>query len=111
MNRRWIMGPVVILTGVISGRASGAPPQEPAASGRPLDAWVRQLRDAEVRGRRQAARALGQMGPAARPAVTALAQALGDPDTEVARRAARALRRIGPGAAPAVPVWIQALRR
>ena len=68
MNWHWIAGPVVVLlTGMAAGRATESPPQQPPG-GRSLDAWVRQLRDADARGRRQAARALAQLGPGARPA-------------------------------------------
>ena len=48
--------------------------------------------------RRQAARALGAIGPLARDAVPALADALTDPDAGTRRNAAFALGRIGPDA-------------
>src|SRR5262249_48467075 len=52
--------------------------------------------------RREAAWALGGMGPRAQAAVPALAQALTDPDLRVSQGAARSLGMIGPGAESAI---------
>ena len=60
--------------------------------------------------RRDAARFLGQMGPAARPAVPALVEALRDADDATRVPVAEVLGRIGPGAAAAVPALAEALR-
>jgi HEAT repeat protein len=60
--------------------------------------------------RRDAARCLGQMGPAARPAVPALVEALRDADDVTRVLVAEVLGRIGPGAAAAVPALAEALR-
>src|SRR5262249_10564766 len=59
---------------------------------------------------RDAARVLGQMGPAARPAVPALVEALRDADNATGVLVAEVLGRIGPGAAAAVPALAEALR-
>ena len=48
-------------------------------------------------GPAHAAHALGRLGPAARPAVGALAPLLADPETQVRRAAVRAWLRIRPG--------------
>ncbi|HYH64444.1 MAG TPA: HEAT repeat domain-containing protein, partial [Urbifossiella sp.] len=63
---------------------------------------------AEVR--QLAAHTLGQMGPAAEPAVPALARALADPSRNVRLTAADALAHIGKGAAPAAPALGRAFR-
>jgi HEAT repeat protein len=55
--------------------------------------------------------ALDNMGPAAAPAVAALAKALRDPSLEVRQWAARALGSIGPAAESAVPALGNAARR
>lgn len=67
------------------------------------------LTDADPEVRRQAARALGQMGPEAEPAVPELTQALSDKEATVRLAAAQALGRIGPAAAPAIPALVDAL--
>ena len=64
--------------------------------------WVAALDDADPAVRRQAARLLGQLGPAAKDAVGNLAKSLKDEDPSVRAEAARALGQIGPGARPAV---------
>ena len=56
------------------------------------------------------AKALAQIGPKAKAAVPALAQALKDEDEWVRANAAEALGRIGPEAKAAVPALIQALK-
>ncbi len=67
------------------------------------------LTDADPTVRRQAARALGQMGPEAEPAVAELTKALEDAAPEVREAAVQALGKIGPAAAPAIPALIKAL--
>jgi len=69
-----------------------APAKEPAFQGRPLSAWIEQLRSSEADERREALAALGQMGKAAEPAVTELVRLLRetkatpvDPKDEVVR--------------------------
>ncbi len=105
-------------------------PQEVAAAGGELDALVTALREGERRARldavarlpalgadavapladalddrvaevrREAARALGELGPVATPAAEALVAAAGDELEDVRRAAWRALGELGPGAAP-----------
>ena len=59
---------------------------------------IGQLRSDTSAVRRQAAEALGEMGPTAKPAIAALGQALRDTDREVRLAAAFALAKIGPAA-------------
>jgi HEAT repeat protein len=77
-----------------------------------LKVLVRTLERAEEpRRRRNAARALGHLGPVARPAVYDLATAaVEDRDEAVRRESARALRRIGKTSASAFPYLTTALR-
>lgn len=61
--------------------------------------------------RAQAANVLGQIGPAASPATSALAQLVDDKDVRVANEAALALAKIGPAASAAVPALAKAVGR
>jgi HEAT repeat protein len=65
------------------------------ASRQVMHVWLPRLRDADAQVRRDAASALGALGPVARPAVGALVAALDDPDTLVRDRATRALGSVG----------------
>jgi HEAT repeat protein len=60
--------------------------------------------------RRRAIAALGELGPDARMAATALIQLLSDENTLLRRWAAAALGEIGPTAPSAIPALIEALR-
>jgi HEAT repeat protein len=65
----------------------------------------------QARRRRNAARALGHLGPLARHTVYDLAaSALGDPDPDVRYECVRALARLGPVATSAIPHLAAALR-
>ena len=68
-----------------------------------VPALVAALRDCDPQVRCDAARALGDMGPAARQAVDALAEALWRQPHRLRLEAARALGRIGPAAKSALP--------
>ena len=57
--------------------------------------YVEQLGAEDVTARREAAAALGQLGPAASGAIPALTEALSDPDPGVRERVAQALAAIG----------------
>ncbi len=70
---------------------------------------VAALGGADAQARLDAADRLTALGPAAKPAVPALAQALADSSAELRWRAARTLAAIGPGASDAVPALIVAL--
>ena len=71
---------------------------------------VKQLKSADPDQRRAAAKGLGEAGPDAKPAITALATALGDKDLFVRRFAAQALGEIGPEARSAVKPLTEALK-
>jgi HEAT repeat protein len=83
--------------------------QEPEFDGRPLSAWVEDLKAAAPQTRNAAAYVISGMGPAARAAVPALIEALDDPVAAVRYPVAVALREIGPAAAAAVPALRRAL--
>jgi HEAT repeat protein len=92
-----------------------AVPAQPAAEpayykGKPTSFWIKKLADEEVSVRREAAAALGVIGPEGAAAVPALLQALDDEDTTVRQEALTTLGRIGPAARAAVPVLLHALR-
>ena len=70
--------------------------------GQTVSHWQAALKNPDPKVRRRAAYALGTIGPAAAPAVSALNDALADRQLEVAWYASDALGRIGPAAAPAV---------
>jgi HEAT repeat protein len=82
-----------------SGTGSG----EAAQAGWPLSYWQPKLADKEITVRADAARAIGRMRSAGKPAVPDLIQLLDDKQIGVRTAAAYALGRIGPDAAAAVP--------
>lgn len=96
---RWMHGQA----GKRNGTANGA------AGGESGDAvrWIQALKTDDTLARRRATDALGLLGPAAREALPALAQALRDEDEPVRLNAAYALGEIG---GPAVPALADALR-
>jgi hypothetical protein len=64
---------------------------------------IQALHDPDAGVRSQAARALGEMGPAAADAVPALAQVLWGNDVPLVHEAVQALGRMGPAAREAAP--------
>jgi HEAT repeat protein len=76
---------------------------EAVHQGKATSSWEQQLRSSDPEFRREAARALGQMGPEAKEAVPSLMAALKDEDRAVRIQAAHALGEIGPEAKAAVP--------
>lgn len=71
---------------------------EPTYQGNPLADWLKALTGNDPVVRRDAARALGQLGADSPDAVPALVKALGDPDDEVRRLAVASLGEIRPDA-------------
>ncbi|HJZ59055.1 MAG TPA: HEAT repeat domain-containing protein [Gemmataceae bacterium] len=76
------------------------PPQEkePEYKGVPLRQLVAQLKSPDAQTRKEAAKTIGLIGPAAKDAVPALVNALKDKDSDVRSSAALALKWIGPAA-------------
>lgn len=100
-------GALLVALAVTAGSASaqnGAPAaREPVSQGRPLSAWVADLKAAAPVVRNGAAYEIAGMGPAAVAAVPALIEALDDPIAAVRFPVTVALGEIGPAAAAAVP--------
>ncbi len=68
------------------------------------------LKSEKAAERAASARILGEIGPAAKDAAPALAEALKDVDRDVRQNAAQSLGYIGPGAKGAAPALITALQ-
>src|SRR5260221_7785157 len=77
--------------------------------GRPLSAYLEQLKRASGTNRPELARAIGAFGEDAGPAVKAVAEALTDPDPDVRSAAAWALSQMGTTGSPAIPALENAL--
>lgn len=84
-------------------------PSAPAAAKRPLPEWVADLRGPGSLVRAQAALALAELGPAAREAEDALAQAIRDQDPEVRYAALSALGSMVPEGKAAIDGMARAL--
>jgi HEAT repeat protein len=97
--------------------SDGVAAQQPATfGGRTVEQWAAILtehvqgdRDEDKELSRQAASALGLIGPPAASAAKPLSQAVQSLSLEVRDHAVDALGRIGPGAAPAVPIIVAEL--
>jgi HEAT repeat protein len=81
----------------------------PSGKGVSFDTLLLDLTNTDWSMRRDAALALGAMGPAAGEAVSALTKRLEDEHADVRRAVARALRRIGSAAESAVPALVERL--
>jgi len=92
-----------------NNKALARDPSAPAAAGRPLADWIADLKEKGSGVRAQAALALAELGPAAREAEAALAQALRDPDPDVRVAAVLALGAIVPDGKAAVDGLARAL--
>ncbi|MDH4186010.1 MAG: HEAT repeat domain-containing protein [Nitrospira sp.] len=91
--------------------AAGALPTiDLSAARQVMAAWLPKLHDANPQTRRDAISMLGTLGPAAKPAASALVLLLSDEDTVVRERAARALGAIGLPIDVVMRGLIQALR-
>ena len=67
------------------------------------------LTDGSAKVRAHAARALGEIGASAKPAVAALVELLKDPDETVRRQAVKAVMSIRPGPQVTVPLCVKLL--
>ena len=83
---------------------------QPEADQKPLAQWVEALDDEDAEARRQAAAALGRLGPEAEAAVPKLTGCLTDRDPDVRFSAAHALGSIGLPSKPAVPALINVMK-
>jgi HEAT repeat protein len=78
------------------------------AHGKPVSHWVHALNDTDVRVRKKAVAALGNVGPVDPAAIPALIGAVKDQNAKVRGEAILALLKIGPAAKEAIPVLTQA---
>jgi HEAT repeat protein len=100
------LGALALIIALTTGGASAqnaAGAKEPVSRGRPLSAWIADLKAAAPATRNAAAYEIASLGPAAKPAVPALIEALDDPKATVRFPVTVALGEIGPDAAAAVP--------
>ncbi len=88
---------------VASAQTSAVKAKEPVSRGRPLSAWIADLKGLSPQTRNEAAYEIAGMGPAAVAAVPALIEALDDPAAAVRFPVTVALMEIGPAAKAAVP--------
>ena len=77
--------------------------------GRPLSAYLQQLKQASDSNRAEIVRAIGAFGEDAGPAVKAVAEALTDPDPDTRAAAAWALSQMAAAGAPAIPALEKAI--
>ncbi len=89
------------------GQTSSQAAAEPVADGRPLSAWIADLKASSPQSRNAAAYQIAGMGPAGVAAVPALIEALDDEIAAVRFPVTVALGEIGPGAEAAVPRLLQ----
>jgi HEAT repeat protein len=91
------------LSSAASGQGRPVHAQEPVSDGRPLSAWIADLKAPAPQTRNAAAYEIAGMGPKAAAAVPALIEALDDPAAAVRFPVTIALLEIGPAAKAAVP--------
>jgi HEAT repeat protein len=91
------------LSSAALGQGRPVQAQEPASDGRPLSAWIADLKAPAPQTRNAAAYEIAGMGPKAAAAVPALIEALDDPVAAVRFPVTIALLEIGPAAKAAVP--------
>jgi HEAT repeat protein len=98
------LGGLVVALGVSASVLSAQTPSaEPSTDGRPLSAWIAELKAPAPSTRNAAAYEIAGLGPAAAAAVPALIEALDDEVPSVRFPVTVALGEIGPAAAAAVP--------
>jgi HEAT repeat protein len=105
-ERRHLFSTVVVLfAGVLAGCD---PTPATLVHGKPVSYWVQAMHDSDVRVRKRAVGALGNVGPADPAAIPALIQAVSDRNAKVRGEAILALLKLGPAAKAAIPVLTQA---
>ena len=98
----WGVAALVLSSGALA-QTRPAQAREPMSSGRPLSAWIAELKALAPQTRNAAAYEIAGMGPEAAAAVPALIEALDDPVAAVRYPVTGALLEIGPAAKAAVP--------
>jgi HEAT repeat protein len=93
----------LVLGSVAQAQTKPVRVREPVSGGRPLSAWIADLKAPAPQTRNAAAYEIAGIGPAAAPAVPALILLLDDPIPAVRYPATVALLEIGPAAKAAVP--------
>jgi HEAT repeat protein len=96
---------ILVLVFALSGCGNKEPMM---AHGKPVQHWVQALQDPDVKTRKKAVAALGNVGAADSAAIPALILALKDRDPPVRDQAVLALLRIGPPAREAIPTLAEA---
>jgi HEAT repeat protein len=92
---------------LVAGVTLGCGPSQPTLSGgKPVEHWVRALRDPDARVRKEAASKLGNAGPMDASIVPELIVALKDSDAKVRCEVILALVKFGSDAKDAVPTLI-----
>jgi len=118
MFKRWAVGLAFVLgiTAVVvwavpewRGRAQGIMSNQRTHDGMPESYWIRSLQDPDDDVRKEAAFALGQIGPDCKEAIPALCTALKDDVPLVRINAALALFKIGPQDPAEIPALAEAL--
>jgi HEAT repeat protein len=97
----------MVLSPGLMAQSKPATAREPVSDGRPLSAWIADLKAPAPQTRNAAAYEIAGIGPAAVAAVPALIEALDDPVAAVRYPVTIALLEIGPGAKAAVPRLLQ----
>jgi HEAT repeat protein len=112
--RKWAMNPSFLIAFTAASAVSAASfPSDQKHFNHPrhsVEYWAAQLSDHDLRTRRDAAYALGLLGPAAESTVPALIRRTDDDDVQVQIAAVDALGLIGPPAQAAVPALMKKLR-
>lgn len=110
MKRVLILGLLAPLVLAPRARAQALPQltNDTTWEGRPLSAWIEDLKAQAPYTRHRAAYTISSLGPPAKAAVPALIEALKDPARTVRYAVAYALSEIGPAAADAIPALTDA---
>lgn len=106
-------GPILVVAAALvcswSGQASDAQDTGTAVAGNDVSSLVAKLKSDDPQVRWRAARALGQLGPAAASSVDNLIAALSDSDPGVRRNAAQALGLLGDGSEKVLTALMKAI--
>jgi hypothetical protein len=98
-----LMGLAALATTGLAAQTAAGAKNEPTTSGRPLSAWIADLKAPAPSSRNAAAYEIAGLGPAAAAAVPALIEALDDEIPAVRFPVTVALGEIGPAAEAAIP--------